>query len=37
MDRGRDREGCRWTEGGIGRGADGQREGYGEVERDSGR
>ena len=27
IDRGWDREGCRWTEGGIGRGADGQREG----------
>ena len=27
MDRGRDREGWRWTEGGIGRGADGQKEG----------
>ena len=26
-DRGRDREGWRWTEGGIGRGGDEQREG----------
>ena len=27
MDRGRDREGWIWTEGGIGRGGDGQRAG----------
>ena len=37
MDRGRDRERWRGTEGGIRRGGDGQREGQGEVERDRGR